>query len=105
MTSMPRRKVPAFERLLDPVMGVTGDHEFIKGFKFDIAVPLSEYFQISQTWEIPNSGIKEEGQNPMQAMMGKGSSKPNYSFMAQLAKDITNPYEAPGLLMMGKADG
>ena len=37
--------------------------------------------------------------------MGKGSSKPTYSFMAQLAKDITNPYEAPGLLMMGKADG
>ena len=41
----------------------------------------------------------------MQAMMGKGSSKPTYSFMAQLAKDISNPYEAPGLLMMGKADG
>ena len=41
----------------------------------------------------------------MQAMMGKGNSKPSYSFMAQLAKDVTNPYEAPGLLMMGKADG
>ena len=41
----------------------------------------------------------------MQAMMGKGSNKPSYSFMAQLARDVTSPYEAPGLLMMGKADG
>ena len=41
----------------------------------------------------------------MQAMMGKGSNKPSYSFMAQLAKDVSNPYEQPGLLMMGKADG
>jgi hypothetical protein len=60
---------------------------------------------VSQSWEIPNSGIKEEGNSMMQAMMGKGSSKPTYSFMAQLAQDISNPYEAPGLLMMGKADG
>jgi len=98
--------VPAFERLLDPVFGITGEHEFIKGFKFDIAIPLSEYFQISQTWEIPNSGIKEDNGNMMQAMMmGKGPAKPTYSFMAQLAKEVTNPYEAPGLLMMGKADG
>lgn len=60
---------------------------------------------MTQSWDIPNSGIKEEGHNMMQAMMGKGNSKPNYSFMAQLAKDMTSPYEAPGLLMMGKADG
>jgi hypothetical protein len=36
-----KRRVPAFERLLDPVLGMTGEHEFIKGFKFDIALPLS----------------------------------------------------------------
>ena len=100
-----KRKVPAFERLLDPVLGVTAEHQFIKGFRFDIGVPLSEYFQISQTWDIPNSGVKEEGHNMMQAMMGKGPSKPNYSFMAQLAPDITSPIQAPGLLMMGKFDG
>lgn len=58
-----------------------------------MAVPVSEYFQIFQAWEIPNSGIKEEGQqNMMQAMMGKGGSKPTYTFTAQLAKDVTSPY-------------
>lgn len=67
-------------------MGITGDHEFIKGFKFDISIPLSEFFQISQTWEIPNSGIKEDNNNLMQVMMGKGPAKPTYSFMAQLAR-------------------
>ena len=67
-------------------------------------MPVSEYFQIFQSWEIPNSGIKEEGNSMMQAMMGKRSSKPTYSFTAQLAKDITSPFEAPGLLMMGKFD-
>lgn len=41
----------------------------------------------------------------MQAMMGRGTSKPTYTFTAQLARDITSPYEAPGLLMMAKADG
>eukprot|EP00178_Gracilaria_changii_P007796 TRINITY_DN24319_c0_g1_i1.p1 TRINITY_DN24319_c0_g1~~TRINITY_DN24319_c0_g1_i1.p1 ORF type:complete len:245 (-),score=18.32 TRINITY_DN24319_c0_g1_i1:29-763(-) len=41
----------------------------------------------------------------MQMMMGRGPAKPSYSFMAQLAREVTSPYEAPGLLMMGKADG
>ena len=54
-----KRRVPGFDHLLNPVLGITGEHEFIKGFKFDLAVPLSEYFQIFQSWEIPNSGIKE----------------------------------------------
>lgn len=103
--SQQKRKVPSFERLLDPILGITGEHEFIKGFKFDIAIPVSEYFQLFQSWEIPNSGIKEEGNNMMQAMMGRGSSKPTYTFTAQLAKDVTSPFEAPGMLMMGKVDG
>jgi len=85
-------------------LGVTGEHDFIKGFKFDVIFPLSEYFQIFQTWEIPNSGIKEEGGNMMQMMMGKGQAKPTYTFMTQVAKDVTSPMEAPGLMMMGKVD-
>jgi len=40
----------------------------------------------------------------MQAMMGRGGAKPTYTFMTQVAKDITNPAEAPGLLLMGKGD-
>ena len=40
----------------------------------------------------------------MQAMMGRGGSKPTYTFMTQVAQDITNPTEAPGLLLMGKTD-
>ena len=55
------------------------------------------------SWDIPNSGIKEEGGNMMQ-MMGKGSSKPTYTLTAQLAKDAHSPYEAPGLLMLSKLE-
>lgn len=99
-----KRRVPGFDHLLNPVLGITGEHEFIKGFKFDVAFPLSEYFQIFQSWEIPNSGIKEEGQNPMQMMMGGRGSKPTYTFMTQVAKDVTSPMEPPGLMLMGKMD-
>ena len=89
---------------MGPVLGLTGDHELIKGFKFDVAFPLSEYFHILQSWEIPNSGIKEEGQNMMQMMMGRGTSKPTYTFMSQVVQGITSPMEAPGLMLMGKVD-
>lgn len=37
-------------------------------------------------------------------MMGKGGSKPTYSFMTQVAQDVSSPAEPPGLLMMGKMD-
>lgn len=40
----------------------------------------------------------------MQMMMGRGGSKPNYTFMTQVVRDITSPVEAPGLILMGKAD-
>lgn len=45
-----RRKVPGFDHLLSPVLGITGDHDSIKGFKFDVAIPLSETFQVYQSW-------------------------------------------------------
>jgi hypothetical protein len=45
-----RRKVPGFDHLLMPVLGVTGDHDQIKGFKFDVSMPIGEYFQILQSW-------------------------------------------------------
>lgn len=98
--------MPGFDHLLSPVLGITGDHDIIKGFKFDVAIPLSETFQVYQSWEIPNSGIKEEGGNPMmQAMMGgRGSPKPTYTFTAQFVRDLTSPYDPPGMLMMGKVD-
>lgn len=100
-----RRRVPGFDHLLNPVLGITGEHDFIKGFKFDVSFPLSEFFQIYQSWEIPNSGIKEEGGNMMQQMMmGKGQAKPTYSFMTQVARDVTSPAEPPGLMLMGKVD-
>lgn len=41
----------------------------------------------------------------MQMMMGGRGSKPNYTFMANVAKDVTSPMEAPGLMLMGKVDG
>lgn len=99
-----KRKVVGFDHLLNPVLGITGEHEFIKGFKFDLSFPLSEYFHIFQSWEIPNSGIKEEGQNMMQMMMGRGPAKPNYTFMTQVVRDVTSPIEPPGLLLVGKMD-
>ena len=89
---------------MGPVLGLTGDHEIIKGFKFDVSFPLSMYFNILQSWEIPNSGLKEEGPNMMQMMMGRGTSKPTYTFMSQVVQGVTNPNEAPGLMLMGKVD-
>ena len=41
----------------------------------------------------------------MQMMMGRGGSKPNYTFMTQVVRDVTSPMEAPGLILMGKMDG
>jgi hypothetical protein len=90
--------------LLTPVLGITGEHDFIKGFKFDVAFPLSEYFTIFQSWEIPNSGIKEEGNNMMQMMMGRGGSKPNFTFMTQVAQGVSSPVEQPGTVLVAKAD-
>lgn len=40
----------------------------------------------------------------MQMMMGGKGSKPTYTFMTQVAKDVTSPMEAPGLMLMGKMD-
>ena len=40
----------------------------------------------------------------MQMMMGGRGSKPTYTFMTQVAKDITSPMEPPGLMLMGKMD-
>jgi hypothetical protein len=40
----------------------------------------------------------------MQMMMGRGSSKPTYSFMTQVVRDVTSPAEPPGLMLMGKVD-
>ncbi len=41
----------------------------------------------------------------MQMMMGRGGSKPNYTFMTQVVRDVTSPMESPGLILMGKMDG
>jgi hypothetical protein len=40
----------------------------------------------------------------MQAMMGKGPAKPTYTFLTQVARDVTSPNEAPGLMLVGKFD-
>ena len=45
-----KRKVPGFDHLLNPILGITGEHDVIKGFRFELALPLSEYFQVFQTW-------------------------------------------------------
>lgn len=36
-----RRKVPGFEHLLNPIALITGNLDFVRGFKFDVAIPLS----------------------------------------------------------------
>lgn len=40
----------------------------------------------------------------MHMMMGRGGSKPNYSFITQVVRDVTSPMEPPGLILMGKLD-
>lgn len=40
----------------------------------------------------------------MQMMMGGRGSKPVYTFMTQVAKDVSSPMEPPGLMLVGKSD-
>ena len=95
-------KVPTFEHLMNSVIMITGRIDFIKGFKFDVSLPLSEYFNFSHSWAIPNSGT-EQDRNPFNSMM-PAMSKPTYTFTTQLVRDVKSPTEHPGVVMLGKVD-
>ena len=84
-------------------MMITGRVDFIKGFKFDFTLPLSEYFNFSHSWAIPNSGT-EGDKNPFNSMMPGTMSKPTYTFTTQLVRDVKSPTEHPGMIMLGKVD-
>lgn len=64
---------------------VTGNHEMIKGFKFEFGLPLSQSFMISHTWELPNTGVMEESPHPM---IPPAPQKPIYTFTSQLVQDF-----------------
>lgn len=80
--SLHNPKVPTFENLLNPIRNVTSRADHIKGFRFEINIPLSNYFQLSHTWNIPNSG-EAASKNPM-----KPPEKPTYTLSAQLVRHI-----------------
>ena len=81
---------------------VTTGQEIIKGFRFDINLPLSEYFSFSHSWTFPNSGQPAEQQNPANPMMGAGLQQPTYTFTTQLLQDIRG--QEPYTIMLGKMD-
>lgn len=83
-------KVPTFEHMMNSVVMLTGRIDFIKGFKFDFSLPLSEYFNFSHSWVIPNSG-SEGDKNPFNSMMPGGMNKPTYTFTTQLVRDVKSP--------------
>lgn len=76
--------MPAFEHLLDPIRTVTWHSDHIRGFRFEINLPLSQYFQLTHTWNIPSS-TDAVSKNPM-----KPPPHPTYTFSAQVVKDIQN---------------
>jgi hypothetical protein len=94
-----KHKVPSFEQLFLPIHLITTP-DLIKGFKFEIAVPFSQFFQTLHAWTIPNSGTVETIPNPMMPMATP--QKPNYTFVAQLAHDLRGM--EPYTIMVGKAD-
>jgi len=64
---------------------ITGNVDFIKGFRFDINFPLSQHFTTSYFWSIPNSGVTQPSPNPM---MPPQPNNPLYTFTTQLVRDI-----------------
>lgn len=80
---------------------VTSNPEMIRGFRFEFALPLSEYFTFSHAWTFPNSGSVEEA-NPMMPGMPPAPPKANYTFTTQLVQNIQN--NEPHTIMMGKVD-
>ncbi len=94
-----KKKVPPFEQVMVPILAVTSHNDFIRGFKFDFGMPLSETFSFVHSWTIPNSGSLPKAFNPM-AM--PTSNKPTYQFTTQLVRDIQ--MNEPRTVMMGNFD-
>lgn len=85
--NQPRKhKVPGFEHFFNSVLMVTTNPEMIRGFRFELSMPLSEYFTFSHAWTLPNSGATEV--NPMAPMMPPTAQKSGYTFTTQLVQDI-----------------
>ncbi len=61
--------------------------DFIKGFRFDINLPLSQHFSTSHSWTIPNSGQVQQAAHPM---MPPQQNNPLYTLTTQLVRDIHN---------------
>ncbi len=78
---------------------ITGNMDFIKGFKFDINFPLSQNFTTNHSWSIPNSGSTDSSSHPM---MPAQPLAPVYTFTTQLVKDIKG--REPTTIMVGKVD-
>jgi hypothetical protein len=68
--------------LLNPIRGVTSRADHIKGFRFEFSIPLSQYFQLSHTWSIPNT-TGAVSKNPM-----KPPEHPTYTLSAQVVQDV-----------------
>lgn len=64
---------------------ITGNMDFIKGFRFDINFPLSQNFTFSHSWSLPNSGQTSAPEHPM---MPPQALNPVYTFTTQLVRDI-----------------
>ena len=73
--------------------------DFIKGFRFDINFPLSQYFNTSHSWNIPNGGQTTPSPHPM---MPAQPNNPLYTFTTQLVRDIKG--REPSTVMVGKID-
>jgi hypothetical protein len=78
-----------FDGLAGPLQMVSNRWDFVKGFKFEFNSTLTQYFMISQHWNIPNTAAAPSMQPEMSQMMGgQKANTPNYSLSLQLVSQI-----------------
>jgi len=95
------RKPPQFDSLMNGIKMVTKKVDKIKGFKFDLTGAVSQNFNISHSWVIPNGG--PTGKADMH-MSGK-SQGPSYNLSLQyLHGSLRQIMENPIFIMTGRWD-
>lgn len=81
---------------MNPIRMITSRADFIKGFRFELSLPLSQNFQLSHSWNIPNS-TGTVNRDPM-----KPPNHPTYTLSAQVARDIV--HNEPNTVLTARLD-
>eukprot|EP00331_Platyophrya_macrostoma_P014769 CAMPEP_0176464400 /NCGR_PEP_ID=MMETSP0127-20121128/36499_1 /TAXON_ID=938130 /ORGANISM="Platyophrya macrostoma, Strain WH" /LENGTH=355 /DNA_ID=CAMNT_0017856819 /DNA_START=51 /DNA_END=1118 /DNA_ORIENTATION=+ len=96
-------KPPSFDSFMNGVKSITKKFDHIKGFKFELGVPISHVFHTLHVWNILPPSKSNLG--PAGATLGQGSQG-QYTFMCNYAGGISNPtpMSAPSFILTGRTD-